>query len=138
MKNKMMPKTKMKIKISFRFCFHFVFHFRFCFCFCFLKVLAFLLTPLGQKGHRRSTVYYLAQNCYSTFVCEFCTQPNCAIDVQLSLVWPRSVIALLLTSHCLEVPEKVKCLLRGLELLQHFHLQILLVAQRCHRWSTLT
>ena len=64
------------------------------------------------------------------------TWPRDAIDRQLSLDWPRSAIAFLLSPRGLEVPQMVNCLLIGLEV--HFRLRILHVAQRCHRWSTLS
>ena len=83
----MKMKNKMKMKMNFHFFFHFIFRFRFVFCFCFLKVFAFLLTP---RGHRRSTVSWLAYKCHSVFV-KF-TWPRSAIDGELSLDWPRSAI----------------------------------------------
>ena len=66
------------------------------------------------------------------------TQLRGPIDGQLSLDWPRSAIAFLLTPRGLEVPQTVNSLLLGLEVPQHFRLRIFHVAKRCHGWSALS
>ena len=113
MKNKRKTKTKMKLKMNFRFYFHFYFHIRFSFLF-----LLFL----------------------SKSFCIFVNSawPRGAIGGQLSLDWPRSAIAFLLTPRSLEVPQMVSSLLLGLEVPQHFRLRIFHVVKRCHRLSTLS
>ena len=72
------------------------FSFLFSFCFSFLFWFSFLL--------------------FKTF-CIFVnsTWPRSSIDGQLSLDWPRSVIAFLLNKHGLKVPQTVNSLLLGLE-----------------------
>ena len=98
----------MKIKTNFRVCFLFFFHFLFGFYFCFPNVFAFLLT---QRD----------------------------LEVSQTVIdWPRSAIAFLLNPRDLKVPQTVNSLLLGREVTQHFHLRIFHVAQRCHRWSTLS
>ena len=75
-KNKRKTKTKMKTKMDW---------FLFSVCFSFSFLFLFLLS----KG-------------FSIFVNS--TWPRCAIDGQLSLDWPRSAIAFLLTPRGLDVP----------------------------------
>ena len=73
-KNKMKAETQINVKVNFCFCFHFVFWFLFLFL-------------------------------ISRSVCIFVNSrwPRGAIDGQLSLHWPRSAIAFLLTPRGLEV-----------------------------------
>ena len=52
--------------------------------------------------------------------------------------WFLKDFAFLLTQRGLEVPQTVNCLSIGLEVSQHFCLQILHVACPCHRWSTVS
>ena len=76
-KAKMKMKTKTKMKIKMNF--RFCFHFVFLFCFYFLKVFCIFVNSAWPRG---------------------------AIGGQLSLDWPRSVIAFLLTPRGLEVPRR--------------------------------
>ena len=108
--SKRKTKTKMKTKMNFRFCFHFVFHFRFCFLFLLFKNFCIFVNFTQSRG---------------------------AMDDELSLEWPRSAMAFLLTPRGLEVPQMVNSLLLGQAVPQYFILPIFHVVQRCHRWSTL-
>ena len=82
--------------IAFGFCFHFCFHF-----FSFFVFFLFLLSKS-----------------FCVFVNS--TWPRGAIDGQLYLDQPRSVIAFLLIPRSLEVSQMVSCLSLGLEVPQHF------------------
>ena len=82
--------------------------------------------------------WFLLLLCKSFCIFVNSTWPRGAIDSQLSLDWPTSVIAFLLNPRGLEVLQTVNSLLLGLQVPQYFHLRIFHVAQRCHSWSTLS
>ena len=111
----MKTKTKMRIRTNFYLVFYFqfcffvlLFHFRVHVRFCFYFCFCFPFLP-----------FLLFHFCFCFCFCFlkilaffYSILPRGAIDDQLSLHWLRSAI--------------------------HFLLQILHVAQRCHRWSTLS
>ena len=68
---------------------------------------------MKTKSKKKSKMKIKTKMSFCIFVNS--TWPRVAIVGQLSLDWPRSAITFLLTSHGLEMPQTVNCLLLGLE-----------------------